>query len=116
MSNNWSDDENENDNDEELLQPNRDFPISDEEEEEEEYDMYELSQLTINNQMSYNLKDDKNKKIKKPEYKNENKKHVLNIKKNNEKRKFNPRLPPPQKYNKTHNINFKLNSNDFPSL
>ncbi len=48
MNKDWSDDE---DNEvEELIQPSRDFPISDEENEEEEYDydMYELTKLTMN--------------------------------------------------------------------
>ena len=121
----WSDDDNSQE-EVELSQPNRDFPISDNDEdsEEEEYDMYELSKLTVNNSMADNLfkKEDKpinninniNKESKVPP------KIQLNIK--NEqivkpKRKFNPRLPPPNKYNKyNNNFNIKLNSNDFPSL
>ena len=41
MNKDWSDDEDNIDNNVELIQPSRDFPISDEEnEEEDEYDMY----------------------------------------------------------------------------
>jgi hypothetical protein len=125
MNNDWSDDENDNnENEEELVQPNRDFPISDEEE-EDDYDMYELSKLTINKQISYDFKESKNEKIEEiksnENKRNSNKKVILNIKniKNNnvnEKRKFNPRLPPPQKYKNNNKFNFKFNSNDFPTL
>ncbi len=102
MNQDWSDDE--NNNEEELIQPDRDFPISDNEEEEDEYDMYELSQLTIKN----NTKDDLfEKKIENKKSININKKKDTKLKLNdlfikkeniNEKRKFNPRLPPPDKY------------------
>ena len=105
MNQDWSDDE--NDNEEELIQPERDFPISDEEEEDDEYDMYELSQLTIKTDITndlFNKKDDNNKIINNKKKENNNKKIFsdLFIKKNNinEKRKFNPRLPPPDKYKK----------------
>ena len=60
----WSDDDN-SEEEIELTQPNRDFPISDEEEneeEEEEYDMYELAKLTANKSMA----DDLFKKEEKP--------------------------------------------------
>jgi hypothetical protein len=119
MNQDWSD----NEDDEELIQPNRDFPISDEEEEEDEYDMYELSQLTINKEISYEIKDrnneeDNHKGVIKTVQIIE-KKH-LNINNDNniiKKRQFNPVLPPPNKYNKKYNnIGFKLNSNDFPTL
>ncbi len=107
MNQDWSDDE--NNNDEELIQPDRNFPISDEEE-EDEYDMYELSKLTIKNKTTDDLFN-KNKiiDIKKIPEKTPEKKSINNkifsdlfIKKNNinEKRKFNPRLPPPDKYKK----------------
>ena len=62
MNQDWSDDE--DNNEEELTQPDRDFPISDEEE-EDDYDMYELSQLTIKKDITndlFNKKDD-NKNI-----------------------------------------------------
>ena len=50
MNKDWSDDEDNIDNNVELIQPSRDFPISDEEnEEEDEYDMYELTKLTMTN-------------------------------------------------------------------
>ncbi len=113
MNQDWSDDE--DNNDEELVQPDRDFPISDNEE-EDEYDMYELSKLTIKNKTTDDLfsKQDNvninNKKIfsdlfsKKKDNININKKIFSDLfsKKNNinEKRKFNPRLPPPDKYKK----------------
>ena len=123
MNQNWSDDE-DYINDDELTQPNRDFPISDEEEEEEEYDMYELTQLTINKQNTDDLfKNDKSIEINKNKSGKDN--ININIKKNNnisvmkinKKRAFNPRLPPPDKYNKNiKNNDFKLNSNDFPKL
>jgi hypothetical protein len=104
MNQDWSDDE--DNNEEELIQPDRDFPISDEEEEEDEYDMYELSQLTVKNNAIDDLFEKKieNKNI---IINNTNKKQDVKlkfsdlfIKKNNtnEKRKFNPRLPPPDKY------------------
>ncbi len=123
MNQNWSDDESSED-EVELNQPNRDFPISDdEEEEEEEYDMYELTKLTVNK----NMTDDLFKK-EEPVFKETSKEtskpklHInneLKIEKNiiKSKRKFNPRLPPPNKYNKSNNnLNIKLNLNDFPSL
>ena len=122
--NDWSDDEDDNINEEEeLIQPSRDFPPSDEEN-EEEYDMYELTQLTINKQNTDDLfKNDKSIEINKNKSGKDN--ININIKKNNnisvmkinKKRAFNPRLPPPDKYNKNiKNNDFKLNSNDFPKL
>ncbi len=107
MNQEWSDEEDNNEV-EELVQPSRDFPISDNEEEEEEYDMYELSRLTINknqddlfqsNKTSNKL--EKTEKIEKIE-KTGKKVNLFFIKKEiiNKKRKFNPRLPPPEKYNK----------------
>ncbi len=112
MNQEWSDDEDNNEV-EELVQPSRDFPISDnEEEEEEEYDMYELSKMTINKQQDdfFNINKTSNKTSNKTVEKNEPKNEPKNTKKmnlffitnenKNEKRKFNPRLPPPKKYNK----------------
>ncbi len=114
--NEWSDDEDE-DVQAELLQPNRDMPISSEEE-EEDYDMEEIRNLTLKKETT--MWNDIVKKetkvnniidISKPII--EIKKTIFEVKKY-EKRKFNPRLPPPNK-NRSNN-NFKFNENDFPSL
>ena len=108
--NEWSDDE----DDAVLEQPNRDMPISDDEEEEEEYDMEEIRNLTLKKQTT--MWND----IVKQETIKSNNKSIPEIKKKiveekkYEKRKFNPRLPPPSK-NRSNN-NFKFNQNDFPSL
>ncbi len=123
MNKDWSDDE---DNEvEELIQPSRDFPISDEENEEEEYDydMFELTKLTINKTSDdlFNTNLVKNKKEKENNIKKEK---VVNsiwnnqnkVVKNTNIRKFNPRLPPPNKYNKNNKNIFNLNMIDFPSL
>ncbi len=111
--NEWSDDEDETV--QELAQPNRDMPISSEEE-EEEYDMEEIRNLTIKKETTMwndivKQETNKNNTIKKsiPEIK----KFQIEPKKY-EKRKFNPRLPPPNK--NRFNNNFKFNENDFPSL
>jgi hypothetical protein len=129
MNKDWSDDEDNEDNDNNeliLIQPSRDFPISNEEnenEEEYEYDMYELTKLTMNNTSDdlFNTNLVKNKKDFN-EHKIENKKEkVINsildkiVKKINV-RKFNPRLPPPNKYKKNYKNNFNLDIKDFPSL
>jgi hypothetical protein len=126
---NWSDDSSSEDNDDVTVgnQPNRDFPPSDEEDDnnsEEEYDMDNIRQLTINNCKS-NLWTD----IFKPEDKVEKKpSNILTPKTSNlinnikdlqiyEKRKFNPRLPPPDKYKKYNSSNgYKINKNEFPTL
>jgi hypothetical protein len=127
MNQEWSDTES-SDEDNELIQPNRDFPISSEEDnnseeeyEDEEFDIYELAKKTANKNMADDLfiKEEKpniNKShIKKVELKVEPK--VEKIIKLKEKRKFNPRLPPPNKYNKNHNNKkFNFNLNDFPTL
>jgi hypothetical protein len=124
MNQDWSDDE-DNISEEELIQPNRDFPISDEEEDEDDYDMIELAQMTIKKQATYDLFEQKNNDIKNNNEKIINNEKVINNKKNiniinkeikNTKRTFNPRLPPPNKYNKNNNIQFTLNSKDFPTL
>ena len=114
--NNWSDDE---DNNEELIQPDRDFPPSEDEndEEEEEYDMESIRQLTISKSNTswadiFNKSDNKtdNKLNKEHSSLSKNKKNILNIfTPQYEKRKFNPRLPPPDKYK-------KINENEFPKL
>jgi hypothetical protein len=119
----WSDTES-SEEENELVQPNRDFPISSEEEEDEEYedeefDMYELAKKTANKSMTDDLFVKEEKKIEKPIIKNickniEIKNEVID--KPKEKRKFNPRLPPPNKYNKSIDNKFNLNLNDFPSL
>ena len=121
----WSDDE--SSSEEELIQPNRDFPISDDdndEEVDEEYDMYELTKLTLNKKTNDDffkkpevvLKEQKeHKESKEPKIQSIN--IIDKIKK---KRQFNPRLPPPNKYSKNFNFNsnfnFNLNINDFPNL
>ena len=131
MNKEWSDDE-ENDevDNEELIQPSRDFPPSDEDneegEEEYDYDMYELTKLTMNktsddlfitdsvkNKQTIDINNDTKKEVKIHKVVNsiwdkEVKKSTI--------RKFNPRLPPPNKYNKHNKNNFNLNINDFPSL
>ncbi len=135
MNQNWSDSES-SDEENELIQPNRDFPISsednnsegensEEEYEDEVFDMYELSRKTINKKMTDDLFITEEKQtINKPHIKNvcqkvesKNEIKVEQIVKLNGKRTFNPRLPPPNKYNKNHNNNkFNLNLNDFPTL
>ena len=122
MNQNWSDSES-SDEENELVQPNRDFPISDEEEsedeiEDEEFDTYELAQKTLKNKVDDFFKqEDKKQPINinnKPINKIINKEVPILIK---EKRKFNPRLPPPNKYNKSYdNKKFNFNLNDFPTL
>ena len=120
MNQNWSDSES-NDEENELVQPNRDFPISDEEEvevEDEEFDIYELAQKTLKNKSDDFFKqEDKKQPLNinnKPIIKCINKDTPILIK---EKRKFNPRLPPPNKYNKSYdNKKFNFNLNDFPTL
>jgi hypothetical protein len=118
--NNWSDDEDSSEV-EELVQPSRDFPISDDnEEEEDEYAMYELRKLTMNktsddlfsNNVVKNKKENniKKEKIITSIWNNEDKEIKKTV------RKFNPRLPPPNKYNKNNKNNFNLNMKDFPSL
>jgi hypothetical protein len=111
MNNEWSDDE------EEVVldQPNRDMPISSEEEEEEEYDMEEIRNLTLKTQNT--MWNDIVKKdthiITKPLSNKLVKKEPV-IEKIYEKRKFNPRLPPPTKH-KSHN-NIIFNNTEFPKL
>ncbi len=122
MNQEWSDTES-SDEDVELIQPNRDFPISDEENseeyEDEEFDMYELAKKTANNMTDDFFVKEEKKVIDKPlqvsfispkisEPKQEYKQLV--------KRKFNPRLPPPNKYNKINDNKFNLNLKDFPTL
>jgi hypothetical protein len=132
QSGDWSDDDSSNEEDNIGEQPNRDFPPSEDEDEEdvEEYDMEEIRQLTMN---QYNTWTD----IFKSEQKDTSKTNVLNkIVSNNvskpkiqssinniknlqtyEKRKFNPRLPSPDKYKKNNSSNsYKLNRNEFPTL
>ena len=128
MNKEWSDDEdNEEVDNEELIQPSRDFPPSDEESEEGEedydYDMCELTKLTMN-KTSDDLFIGNSVKIKKET--NEIKGDIKKEKKVNSIwdkevkkstiRKFNPRLPPPNKYNKHNKNSFNLNIKDFPSL
>jgi hypothetical protein len=124
MNQEWSDTES-SDEDVELVQPNRDFPISDEDNSEEEYedeefDMYELAQKTTNN---INMTDDffvkeEKKVIDKLVPSVISVTQVTHISTNKPlvKRKFNPRLPPPNKYNKKNDNRFNLNLKDFPTL
>ena len=127
MNQEWSDTES-SDEDVELVQPNRDFPISDEENsdeeyEDEEFDMYELAKKTTNNITDdFFIKEEKKvidklviDKLVTPVA------HIAQVKnistnKPLVKRKFNPRLPPPNKYNKKNDNRFNLNLKDFPTL
>ncbi len=120
MNQEWSDTESSNDENE-LTQPDRDFPISDnEDDEDDEYDMYDIMQKTLKNTDLDNLLTKKET----PSVKNIQTKKIINnnilvneqITKTYTKRKFNPRLPPPNKYNKTNQNKFNLNLNDFPTL
>lgn len=129
---NWSDDDSSNEDDNVGEQPNRDFPPSDDEEElDDEYDMDEIRQLTIR-QSALNQSNtwagmfkNEHKEPTKLNILNKNvSRHKIPCSINNiknlqtyEKRKFNPRLPPPDKYKK-HNssTNYKLNQNEFPTL
>ncbi len=90
-----------------------------EEYEDEEFDMYELAKKTANNMTDDFFVKEEKKVIDKPlqvsfispkisEPKQEYKQLV--------KRKFNPRLPPPNKYNKINDNKFNLNLKDFPTL
>jgi hypothetical protein len=124
----WSDDEN-SDYEEDgniMQQPNRDFPPSESEGEEEddegEYDMdYIRTKTCASDSMSWSnalMKDIPKQTIKPPlVVVSKVIQHTQNIYK---KREFNPRLPPPEKYNKFRNNtkDFKLNLNhvDFPTL
>ena len=128
MNKDWSDDEDNIDNNVELIQPSRDFPISDEEnEEEDEYDMYELTKLTMNNTSDdlFQTKLDKSEKKNKIKEVKIDKNINMNtfiwnkeVKKTERKeiRKFNPRLPPPDKYNKKNKSYLNFSLKDFPSL
>ncbi len=126
MNQEWSDTESSEDEDE-LIQPNRDFPISDdensdEEYEDEEFDIYELAKKTANKTMTDDLFVKEEKTIVEKHISNSINKPISNILqkteqiKPKEKRKFNPRLPPPNKYNKINDNKFKLNLKDFPTL
>ena len=124
----WSETES-SDDENELIQPNRDFPISSDSEaedgeveyEDEVFDISELVKKTINKNMADDFFVKEEKKKVKP-IKNEPKIEIKNDQqieiKTKEKRKFNPRLPPPNKYNKNNanNNKFNFNLNDFPTL
>jgi hypothetical protein len=127
----WSDTES-SDEENELVQPNRDFPISEDEEElaedldgdleefeDEEFDICDLAKKIVNTNMTDDLfiKEEKkivdkpiNKQVIKP---TTQKTETIKPK---GKRKFNPRLPPPNKYNKINDNKFNFNLNDFPAL
>ncbi len=121
---NWSDDDNSSDEENQIdsigEQPNRDFPISDDEnDEEEEYDMDSIIQLTLSKSNKwtdlFNKKEPDIKNIK-PKINNSINNNIKNLS-IYEKRKFNPRLPPPDKYKKNGLINeYKHNDNEFPIL
>lgn len=130
MNKDWSDDEDNEDNEEiendELIQPSRDFPPNDEDNEEDDeydYNMYELTKLTMNKTSDDLFITNSAKNKKEPnDIKEDIQKHkTINsiwdkgVKKSNI-RKFNPRLPPPNKYNKNNKNNFNLDIKDFPSL
>jgi hypothetical protein len=93
---NWSDNEENNDT---LNQPNRDLPDSESSEEDENNDYYNI----IYKKHSTSILDcNKEDSIKKPKPKNKNSKVkyipiFLPEKLQNNNRKFNPRLPPPNK-------------------
>jgi hypothetical protein len=123
----WSDTES-SDEENELVQPNRDFPISEDEEldeeleefEDEEFDICDLAKKIVNTNMTDDLFIIEEKKvIDKPINKQVIKPTTQNIEtiiKPKGKRKFNPRLPPPNKYNKINDNKFNFNLNDFPAL
>ncbi len=122
---NWSDDESSNEEDNIGEQPSRDFPPSDnEEEEEEEYDMDEIRKLTVNQHNTWSdIFKNEQKDTSKLNISNKNifkSSSSINTIKNlqtYEKRKFNPRLPPPDKYKKNNSSNnYRLNKNEFPIL
>lgn len=147
MSNNeWSDDEDNNIK----QQPEKFFPSSDSESEYEEYDYTKLKCKSYTfdnlnkNKLSSSKKEIKKKEIKQKEYinwyKSDMYKQTNNLNKSNKwvskrmqnkigdkidickQRQFNPRLPVPNKKNKTYKINkpnnnLKLdNNNEFPKL
>ncbi len=128
--NDWSDDEDNNiEEEDELIQPSRDFPPSDEENEENdnqdyEYDMFELTKLTMNKTSDDLFIKSSVEKDNKKEVKEVKKEKTVNSIWNNEYkevkkstvRKFNPRLPPPNKYNRNNKSNFNLDVKDFPTL
>ena len=124
MNQEWSDTES-SDEEVELVQPNRDFPISDEDNSEEEYedeefDMYELAKKTTNNMTDDFFIKEEAKVIDKlvPPVSLVTITPIAHIITNKllVKRKFNPRLPPPNKYNKKNDNRFNLNLKDFPTL
>ena len=124
MNQEWSDTES-SDEDVELVQPNRDFPISDEDNSEEEYedeefDMYELAKKTTNNMTDDFFVKEEEKVIDKLVIDKlvTSVTQVTHISTNKPfvKRKFNPRSPPPNKYNKKNDNRFNLNLKDFPTL
>lgn len=96
MSLNWSDNETETiDEERELIQPSREMPPSENSDEEEEDYMQLIRKKTINNDIDSLMKP---KEIKTKEKKQKKTYTVVVF---NEKvkgpRKFNPRLPPPNK-------------------
>jgi hypothetical protein len=128
---NWSDDDSSGDDNEYQdstvgSQPNRDFPPSDDENEseEEEYDMDSIRQKMIDHSTWADMfkTDDmiKTKESKNPNIlKSKTSSSINNIKNlpTYEKRKFNPKLPAPDKYKKNYLSNgYKINKNEFPSL
>lgn len=124
----WSDDDSSDyEEDDNMKQPNRDFPPSESENEdgdgegEEDYDMDYIRNKTCSSS-SMNWSDALMKDVPKKIIKPSNIIISKTIKHEKEiiykKREFNPRLPPPEKYNKLkHNTkDFKLNHTDFPTL
>jgi hypothetical protein len=125
----WSETES-SEEENELVQPNRDFPISSEEEnnseeeyEDEEFNIFELAQKTLKNNSddffnkeTKDTNESKHKEIKDKQAKPS--KMIIIEEKKIIKRKFNPRLPPPNKYNKNiiNKFNNKINLKDFPTL
>jgi len=93
---NWSDDENNRNNF--MAQPSRDMPESDSENDEQ---LYNIIMKTSKNNSFIETKNYEVKKQQK-KIKPSNKNILLDLFKNNQntERKFNPRLPPPDKYKK----------------
>lgn len=95
---NWSDDENNRNNI--MAQPSRDMPESESEHDEQ---LYNIIIKTSKNNSFIETKDNNNEvKKQQKKIKQSNKKILSDLFKNNQtiERKFNPRLPPPDKYKK----------------
>ena len=96
---NWSDDEN-NQNDI-MAQPSRDMPESASDSENDEQ-LHHIIMKTSKNTNFMEIKEHENKKTQKKSKQQATKNILTNLFKNDKiiERKFNPRLPPPNKYKK----------------